>query len=108
MDAHCSAVERILGIVIYVGERENVRNFKSGGIFLSHRRNKEENMSGGGGVDGEVQYCRRRDRARVTFPDFFFLWRRNLGFRREKGESFCVKHHKDTCIVLRGGGVKLK
>jgi hypothetical protein len=58
-------------------------------------------MSGGGGVDGEV-YCRRRDRARVTFPDFFFPLAAKPRFQeREGGKLLCKASDRTSVRFVR-------
>ena len=58
---------------------------------------KVENISGGGGVDGEV-YCRRLDSG--DLPRLFFLWRRNLGMfelsGRARGKAFGKASHRTS------------
>jgi hypothetical protein len=82
---------------IYVSERECAQ-FSKAEVYSFAQAYKVENMSGGGGVDGEVD-CRRRQGS-GDLPRLFFLWRRNLGMfelsGRARGKAFGKASHRTS------------
>ena len=84
---------RILGIVICIGERM-WRNFIKRRYIFFAQAYKVENMSGGGGVDGEVD-CRRRQGS-GDLPRLFFFGGETSAcssYQGEPGGKLLVKHH---------------